>query len=312
MRDSTPSRDMGEILVVANPNAGRGEALRLVPLVAHTLAQHHRVRTICALDLPHTRRAVREALGGARAVVAIGGDGHVHHLSQELCDTGIPLGIVPAGSGNDIARALNLPLEPREALAHLTRILDSDTTGCPIDVLDVEGTDFHARVLAVLSLGFDARVNQRAVSGTHGFGRWRYLAAVIAELWRLRIEHYTVRIDGGEARTVTGLLASIANLGYFGSGMLLAPHADPRDGIADLITVAPVPRTEFLRVFPRIFTGTHLSHPAISVQPGFDFHLEADTDVVVHGDGEALGHMPVRVGVRKGALTLLTGEGTHG
>lgn len=309
MRRSMPGLESdAPILLVANPASGSGKAPALLVEVASALRSVAPIETICHRSLAETHRDLAVHCPRARAVVAIGGDGLIHCIAQHLTGSQIPLGIVPAGSGNDIARALGIAAKPRPAIQELRQAMTWPERSRTIDVLDVRGADFSAYVLAVLSLGLDAKVNYRAVHCTSGWGSLRYVAALVAELKNLAPDDYTIRIDDGVPREFSGLLAAIANLGYIGSGMHIAPMADAHDSIAELITVSGVSRTTLAKVFPRIYRGSHMDHPAVAHARGRRFEIDSPSDIVVHGDGEALGHMPVTVSVLPQALTIFAAK----
>ncbi|OKL54283.1 hypothetical protein BSZ39_04775 [Bowdeniella nasicola] len=219
------SRSDVPIVIVANPHSGNGRAPAILTEAVDTLALFGHVVTICEDTLEQMQHELARHVPGSSAVVAIGGDGLIHRVTQHLAGTDTPLGIIPAGSGNDIARALRLRRNPSQALKEICNALTWPEFTQEIDLLKVRGADFDAWVVAVVSLGLDAKVNYRAVNKTAGWGRWRYVTALIGELAEMQADTYTISLDGGAPHEMTGIVAAVANLGYFGSGMQIAPMA---------------------------------------------------------------------------------------
>lgn len=250
-------------------------------------------------------QAVAEARGtsgpaGPPAVVAVGGDGTVHTVLQSVAGSGVPLGVVAAGSGDDAARAWGLPLDDPTAAAH--RLMTGQP--CPIDLGHATDATGQQRWFAtVAATGFDARVAERSLSLGGLPASVRYLVALGAELGSFRPRHYRMTLDG-EPRDVDGMLVAVGVTSHYGGGMAICPSADPTDGRFDVLVLAPVPLVRFLLVFPRVYRGTHLSHPAVSLHHARSVTLDTD-DVVAVVDGERLGPLPVTLRIRPAAITVL-------
>ena len=249
------------------------------------------------------RTLVDEALtSGVSALVVVGGDGMVHLGVNALAGKDIPLGIVPAGTGNDVARLLGLPLTDTKAACD--RLLAAMVSGGrKIDAGRVTAGGRSTYFAGVLSAGFDAAVNERANSWRWPKGKSRYNLAMLRELGSFRRLEYTVTADGEQWRQ-PALLISVANGQSIGGGMRITPDALPDDGWLDLFMVKPLSRLNFLAVFPKVFAGKHLGHPAVEIRRVRKVRLEAK-GVVAYADGERVGRLPVEVQVVPGGLRVL-------
>lgn len=231
---------------------------------------------------------------GAERVVVVGGDGLVHLALQAVAGTGTVLGIVPVGTGNDFARALGLD-KPESIEAATRRALG------PAATLDAISTD-HGWVASVATAGFSGDVNSRANRLRWPRGPKRYTVATLLEIPRLR--RRTVRlIVGDQAHDLDIAMLAVANTAWFGGGMEICPSADPTDGLLDVTVVSAIGRISLLRFFPRVFSGDHLDHPAVSIHRGPTIRLESD-GLDVWGDGEPLGSGSITFTAVPGALHL--------
>ncbi len=297
----------GTVWLVANPVAGGGRAARLASAAARALSdQAVPCRLVHPTSAEDARAVTRSALdSGASAVIACGGDGTVHALAQELVGGNVPLGILPGGSGDDIAGSLGCPSS--SAAAAVDGLVQSVLRGTwrSIDVGEVRAADGEVRVfLAVLSTGFDSSVNERANAMTR-LGGQRYNVAMLRELASFRPLPYRVIIDG-EVHVGDGMLVSVGNGPRFGGGMQVCPDARMDDGLLDVTWLGAISIPAFLGVFPRVYRGTHVDHPAVRVLRGRSLQIDAPGQVA-YADGERIGPLPVTVDVRPGALRVLEG-----
>jgi diacylglycerol kinase (ATP) len=232
---------------------------------------------------------------GAERIVAVGGDGLVHHVVQHVAGTGCGLGIVPCGTGNDLALGLGLAVDRHgEALA-IGRSLGPTT---PIDALRTT----HGWVASLATLGFSAAVNAHAEALRWPRGSLRYTVATLLELPRLATVGVVLTVDG-EAHALEATLLAFGTTAYFGGAMAVCPGARPADGVSDVTVIGPVGRLDLLRTFPKVFRGTHLAHPAVRTLTGVDLALEsAGPEVAVWADGEPLGPLPLQATTVAGAL----------
>lgn len=236
-----------------------------------------------------------------RALVVVGGDGMVH-MGVDFCvRLGIPLGVIPSGTGNDLARHLGIPLDLDDALRALIQALEGEPL--VIDHGLARGGDSLPHPFAcVLSAGFDAIVNERANRLRFPKGRHRYTLALLIELIKLRPLSYTLEIDGVK-ETGKYLLVAVANSRSFGGGMKVTPQASLQDGRLDVFTLRPLSRLAFLRIYPRVFAGTHVSDPRVSIRQAERVTIECER-VVAYADGEAVGPLPLDISVIPGVLKV--------
>lgn len=295
----------GEVWLIANPSAGGGRGTRHASVAARDL---HDARIAFRLLQPasaeaSTAAAAQAAAAGASAVVACGGDGTVHAVIQALAGTDVPLGIIPGGSGDDIARDLGFPVgDPDAAAAHLVASLrrQSPRTVDLGSARTADGSDSY--FLGVLSSGFDSAVNERANRMTRLRGQ-RYNVAILLELASFRAVSYDVSIDGRRIRD-QGMLVAVGNGASYGGGMRVCPTAVPDDGSFDVTWLGAVSKLTFLRVFPSVFKGQHVRHPSVRTYSGRALTIDAPGHVV-YADGERIGPLPVEIRMHPGVLRVL-------
>lgn len=246
--------------------------------------------------------AVAAALPASDAVVVVGGDGAVNLVANVLTGTAIPLGVVPAGTGNDVARLLGIPLDSvAGAVAALYAALDAGPRLIDLGRIEWEGGQRH--YVAVASAGFDARVNERANAWRWPRGQSRYTLAVLRELACFRPIPFELTVDG-DVRRQRAMLVSVANGPSLGGGMRIAPDARADDGLLDLFVVRPLSIPAFLGVFPKVFRGEHVGHPAVELSAVRTVAL-GGPGVVVYADGERIADGPVTISVAPNALAVL-------
>ena len=297
------------IVVAINPSASFGKSRSVGPaVVARLRAAGH---SVTSLQEPNFATLVEvAALAVAQqpdALVVVGGDGMVSLGVNLLATTTVPLGIIPSGTGNDMARGLGIPVGDidaavdalLESLARPARAIDAGR----IRHTDDDGRDQLTWFACVLSAGFDAIVNERANNLRRPRGKSRYLVALAIELAKLRPIRYRLVLDGVETVTDAALIA-VGNNQSIGGGMRVTPDAVVDDGLFDVLVVTPLSRTAFLRVFPKVFAGTHLGHPAVTIHRAKTVRIEADR-VAAYADGERVSRLPVDIEMVAGALHVL-------
>jgi diacylglycerol kinase (ATP) len=188
-------------------------------------------------------------------VVAFGGDGFIHEIIQHIVHRGIPLGVIPCGTGNDFARSLGV--NQLSMTQQMNLIAQSKIRS--IDLGRVDERWFAA----ILSSGFDAVVNERANQMKWPRGRMRYNIAMIEKIVKLRTHSYRIRLDGDHI-DVEATLVTVANGPSYGGGMKVCPDAKLNDGLFDVMVLGKVSRTELLKVFPKVYSGRHVGHPAVT------------------------------------------------
>jgi len=308
------------VVLLRNAVAGRGRGARAASRAAQRLrAAAVEVDVVEGPTAADSLDLARAALASARpdALVAVGGDGTVHLALQALgAGSGragapapeVPLGLVPAGTGNDGVRAVSAVGAAGPAVggpgavdAAVDQVL-AGLAGGPRRTVDLAVCGGRA-YLTVLAAGFDAVVAERAEAMTWPRGAWRYPAAVAAELRRLTPLSYTLDLDG-EVRRLEATLVAVGNGPSFGGGLRITEGARVDDGLLDVVLVRPLGRAELVRTFPRLYRGTHTTHP------GYEHHrvrrvTVAAAGVTGYADGERLGSLPLTVEVRPAALTVL-------
>ena len=289
------------LVVAINPQASFGKNQGAGQLVVEALvAAGHDVVGIQEGNYQDLRTKTQAALRKDSVLVVVGGDGMAHLGVDLATQAGIPLGIIPAGTGNDLARHLGIPLGSiSAATAHFLAAKKARK----IDVAVSKGPEGEETpYVCVLSAGFDAIVNERANAIKFPKGRHRYTVALLIELWKLKPLSYQVTIDG---KDFSGeyLLVAVANSQSFGGGMKVTPEASLVDGLVDVLLLKPLGRLEFLRIYPRVFKGTHVTDPRVIIQRGASVRVDA-RGVIAYADGERMGPLPVEVRVAPLALQV--------
>ncbi|MEO3810165.1 YegS/Rv2252/BmrU family lipid kinase [Sphaerisporangium sp. B11E5] len=292
----------GELVVLVNPAARGGRTLRMLDPVVRRLREGELPVSVIMGTTPEDalERACTAVAEGPEALVAFGGDGLVHLAVQAVAGTDVPLGIIPAGTGNDIADALGIP--KRDPLAAAGIVVAGATR--VVDAARVGGEEWFAGVMAC---GFDSRVNERANQMTRPPGMAKYLLAMAQELRSFRALPFRITVDG-EVVERDAMLVAVANTRSYGAGMRVCPHARPDDGLLDVTVVGDMSTPAFLRIFPRVYRGGHLGHPGIVTMRGKEITLEA-RGVVAYADGERIGSLPLTCAVHPGALRVLAPAG---
>jgi diacylglycerol kinase (ATP) len=294
------------VAVLANPTAGKGRHRGLLPALLDRLgAAGHTVAPLPARTREEAQAACHAAVAdGAKALVAMGGDGTVHLALQAVAGTDVALGVIPVGTGNDFAAAVGVPAAPRSAVEACAQALLAQTT-TTVDLARMTGPDGSQRWYgAVLAAGFDAIVNERANRMRWPRGDVRYDLAILVELARLRPRRYVLRLDGVEQERDAVLMA-VGNAPSYGGGMRICPHADPTDGLLDVVLARPISRTTLMRIKPRVYEGTHVDHPAVSAYRASTVEIEGE-DITTYADGERALPLPVAVASAPRALRVLT------
>lgn len=292
------------LLVAVNPAASFGRNRGVGPAVAERLiAEGYDVAMLREANFELLRREAESAFAqGTDGVVVVGGDGMVSLGVNLVAETGVPLGIVAAGTGNDLARGLGLPFDdPTAATDALVAALARPPRKIDAGVIR-HGTALRTWFACVVSTGFDAVVNDRANRMTRPRGPSRYTLALVRELATFSPRRYTITIDGVR-REQRAMLVSVANNSSLGGGMRIVPHADLTDGLLDVFIVHPLSRASLLAVFPKVFAGEHTDHPAVEFVQGRRISIEAD-DIIAYADGERIGALPIDVEVVAGALSV--------
>jgi diacylglycerol kinase (ATP) len=294
------------IAVLANPFAGKGRGRAAAETALQRLRERGAEVRVYAGETPaDTKALAREAIAARPvAIVVVGGDGTLSGILGDLVAAELPVALVPAGTGNDLARALDLPRHDPAAAADLAL----DGAARRIDVGEIRTPTGVAGFLTIAALGFDAKVSERTNRLRWPHGALRYYLALLIELVRLRPLLFAVAVDGGEVRVRPGTLIAVGNTASYGGGMPVCAGADATDGMLDLVEVAPIGRLRLLRLFPLLLRGTHLARREVAHRRARTVTVSAP-GLVVYADGERLGEDACTISVHPSALTILTPPG---
>lgn len=294
-----PTKRIGLII---NPTSDKGRGADFgLEVTARLEAEGHEVVDLSDQSAAAARqRALAGIASGLDVLAVTGGDGTVN-LGVNLCaGTETVLAIVAAGTGNDVAQALRLPVRDAAAAARVI----ADGTVRAIDAgrhTDVHGVSHW--FAGVLGAGFDSVVNERANRWRWPRGRMRYDLAIARELPVFRPIPYVVEVDGVR-HSAQAMLVAVANGPSYGGGMRVCPDASLDDGLFDILVVHQISTIEFLKLFPKVFSGKHVGHPAVQILRGRQVRLEA-AGIVSYADGERFAPLPMSVQIVPAALNVL-------
>ncbi|WP_285612916.1 diacylglycerol kinase family protein [Actinokineospora globicatena] len=288
--------------LAVHPGSGHGAAARAVDAVVARIRPAVDDLTVVSADTVAESRALMERAkdAGLDVVIVLGGDGSAHQGVQFCAENDVALAVIPAGTGNDLARALGLPGEPVPAAEVVAKAL-TDGTRRSIDLGRLDGGPWFASVLCA---GFDSAVNERVNRMRWPHGRRRYDLAIVAELAALR--HRPLVVDTGDERLeLDATMVAIGNTAFYGGGIPVCPGADPADGLLEVTVVGAASRVDLLRILPTLRTGDHVRHPFVRTLRARRVELGPDNGWVSYADGERLGPLPVAVDCVPGALTVV-------
>jgi diacylglycerol kinase (ATP) len=281
--------------LVINPVAGQGKGASVGTHVAGYLNSRGIKYEIIigrnGIDQADSLQRFLDRNPDCSGVFAVGGDGLLHLVLQIITPAQVPLAVIPAGTGNDFVRTLGWSLEDVDAI--LEAVLSKKPSSVDLGLVDGEW------FAAILSTGFDSIVNEKANAMSWPKGPMKYNAAIAIELPRFKPHHYEIVLDDRTICTQAMLIA-VSNGRSYGGGMLVCPQADVSDGYFDVMVLHPVSKFEFIKVFPRVFKGTHITHPAVEIVRSKSVKITADA--VAYADGERIGQLPVSAQCIPGAL----------
>jgi diacylglycerol kinase (ATP) len=297
---------ISHVTVLTNPMSGHGNAPHAAErAVARFQELGIDVAGIVGRDAAHARELVDEALTRETdALVVVGGDGVIRLALQALARTDIPLGIVPAGTGNDHAREYHLPTADPVAAVDVIAAGHTET----VDLGHIQGADGTSTWFGtVAATGFDSLVSDRVNRMSWPHGRMRYNVALVAEISRLRPLPFRMVLDG-EREIVTDLtLAAFGNTRSYGGGMLICPGANHSDGLLDITMVHSSSRTKLIRLFPTVFKGTHVNLDAVTTDRARTITVESP-GINAYADGDYVCPLPAEISAVPGALKILVPE----
>jgi diacylglycerol kinase (ATP) len=287
---------MTRIALVVNPTSGRGLGARVAPVVRRRFEDAgltvDEYTTTCAEDVGRISADV--IASGADAVTLIGGDGTIHLGAQVLAKSGMPFGVIPAGTGNDFARGIGVPLNDPVKAADL--VIAGKTRAVDLAVAKDE------YITTIVAGGFDSLVNKRANAMSWPKGNARYTVATLAELRTFKPLEYVVTVDG-EVIETKAMLVAVGTGPTYGGGLQICAGAEIDDGLLDITIIPPISRLTLLQMFPKLAKGTHVSDPRLRMLRGKSVRIESP-GITAYADGEPLGPLPVDITIAPGALTV--------
>lgn len=298
--------EIGKVIALTNPVSGHGAAIHAAQLaIARLHKRGVEVVEIIGDDAQDARHLVSAALeNGPDAVMVTGGDGVFSNALQVLAGTDTPVGIVPAGTGNDHAREFGIPTKDPEAAADV--IVDGWTE--TIDLGRIQSADGITKWFGtVAATGFDSLVTDRANRMSWPHGRLRYYVAMLAELSQLRLLPFRLVLDGTKEIDADITLAAFGNTRSYGGGLRICPDADHSDGLLDITMVHEASRTKLVRFFPTVMKGTHTSLDTVSTARATSIHVECP-GINVYADGDFACALPAEISVVSGALQILRAQ----
>jgi YegS/Rv2252/BmrU family lipid kinase len=285
-------------VLIVNPHSGGGRSIGLLPEVERCFDQRRMVfRVEKTRSKQHAVDLGLDAVDAGEIPVVMSGDGLVGAIGGALAGSGVPLGVVPAGRGNDFARGMGIPVNPPEAVEALAA---GHTR--PVDVGEANGERF----LGIASVGFDSEAN-RIANDSRLKGHLVYAWAGMRALIGWKPERFAL-IEGGIQSRMTGYTVAVANNGFYGGGMHMAPEADPCDGKLDVVTIGDVPKLRFMIHLPRVFRGTHVNGGTVRTWQTKAIEIRASSDLTVYADGDPLTTLPAKVRILPSALSVIVPE----
>jgi YegS/Rv2252/BmrU family lipid kinase len=296
--EETPAAPARRLALIVNPSAGGGRAGPARPDVQDALRRlglEHRVETTRSLD--HARELAQDATSRGEAAVAFGGDGLVGAVAEALMHSPGVLGVLPGGRGNDFARVLGIPLEPLPACSVL-----ADGIVRPLDL----GQAGERTFVGIASCGFDSEANRIANDARLVRGNLVYAYGAIRALISWKPARFELVLDGEHKHVVTGYSVGAANSKAYGGGMFAAPDAELDDGLLDIVALAQMPKRRFLfSLMPKVFKGTHVNEPEVTVLRGAEVRISADRPFTMYADGDPIAELPVTVRAVPGAVRVI-------
>lgn len=293
------------IAVAVNPSAAQGAhrdyGQRLIDALRESGRQ---VRELSADSYDQLEALARSAVAdGVDALIVVGGDGTAQLGTNVCVNTDTPLGILPSGTGNDTAEGiLDMPVgDVAASIKRLIAALEKPVRRIDAGLMTWKGGSRW--FCSTMSAGFDALVNETVNHLSFPKGPSRYTVGMLIELLKLKPINYTVTIDG-QTTSEQAILTTIANNSQYGGGMKICPDAKPDDGLLDIMMVRPLPRFDFIRIYPKVFKGTHVTDPRVVIRQGKKFRLDSP-DLVGYSDGERIAPLPMDVEVAPLALPVL-------
>lgn len=280
---STP---ITSLALLTNPMSGHGKATSASAVaVARFRERGVHVTELRGASAEESKSMARDAVAqGVQALVAAGGDGLISAVLQAVAQSPVPFGIIPGGTGNDLAREFGIPVDDPAAAADV--VVDGYTRATDL------GRAGNTWFGTVMSTGFDSKVTDRANTMSWPKGPMRYNVAILAELARLRPVPYRIELDDDRVVEVEAIMVTAGNAKSYGGGMLITPNAQTDDGLLDITVVGATTRTKLIRLMPTLYKGTHVDLDGVDTYRARKVRLTAP-DTTAYADGEPLGSLPI-------------------
>jgi diacylglycerol kinase (ATP) len=290
--------------IVVNPVAGGSRGAQVGAEVLSLLSKsEHAITDLSGVTVSEARSKIESALANKTvdALVFVGGDG-IAHLGTNLCaGKNILMAIIPAGTGNDAAAMLGMPLANTVEAVRL--VLEGLSQPKKIDAIKVSHGGKITWALGSASAGFDALAAARANAISWPKGPMRYYVAMLLELAKFKPIKYQSVVDG-TPRDFEAMLCVVSNTGIYGGGMLVVPGASATDGTLDVLLVKKMSRLKFVTIFPKVYKGTHITDKDVEIFKATKISIAA-SGMPIYSDGEYVGQAPFEAEVVPGALTMV-------
>jgi diacylglycerol kinase (ATP) len=288
-------------LIILNPSSQHGKALEVKDSLTSMLKNFGLDFTLhISSSLADIVETIKKNLDNYTNFISVGGDGTIHCIANALVNTGKNMGCIPMGSGNDIARNLNIPLEMEAAC----QVLKS----CHVKKIDMGLINSKYYYLAVSGAGFDSVVNDLANNTRFPIkGPAKYSYAVYKTLLTYRSKKFHIKYDGTD-RTVDAMFLVVGNMASYGGGMKITPNADPEDGILDVCIIKRMSKLHFIKIFPSVFKGEHIKDSFVEYFRAENVEINSDYNFSVFADGEYICKLPAKFEVAKKSLNFIVGS----
>jgi YegS/Rv2252/BmrU family lipid kinase len=282
--------------LIVNPSAGGGRSMKLLADVEREFDARRMVfRVERTRSREHGIDIALDALDAREIPVVMSGDGLIGAIGGAMAGSNSPLGLIPAGRGNDLARALGVPTDPAGAVDCLYR-----GNVRSIDVGEANGERF----LGIASFGFDSDANRIANEAKLVKGKLVYAYAALRALAGWKPARFSL-VEGGVQKRFSGYTVAVANNSYYGGGMKIAPDADLADGRLDVVVISEAGKFSFLMNLPKVFKGTHVNEDVVETWKTTSVEVKASRPFTIYADGDPLTELPARIRVLPSALQVI-------
>ncbi|WP_026700804.1 diacylglycerol/lipid kinase family protein [Salibacterium aidingense] len=290
---------------IINKTSGNGKGNQVWKRVEKILQQRRQPFTARFTEGPqHATKIVEDFIKeNVKTIIVVGGDGTIHEVANKLVYQDISLGIIPAGSGNDFARCIGVPMNYLKALE---RILTNETE--QVDLLHLG----ERYCLTVTGIGFDGQIAKNVSEAAYKkylnhirLGGLSYVVSMLETLRKYQPTNVRITMDGKEMMFFDVWLVAVANAPNYGGGITICPNASYNDGLLNLCIVHGMKKWELLRLFPKAYKGKHTTDENVTFLQGKEVYVSSGTPVLVHSDGEQMKERPIHIKIEKDALRVV-------